>query len=589
MDKNYLTLILTLKCNLACHFCPVKKKNVSLDFKTAKRAVDFFLSLKGKRKTIKLFGGEPLLEFDLLKKIVIYAKLKARDLKKQINFILPTNGIILDNEKLYFLRDQEIELVLSAHHLKNINKNILGHLAHFPRICLNMDILPKKVGILFPEFVRFYQKGFLKFNLLPAYYTVWSNKEVETLDRQLEKVGNFFCQHPEIHFANMDLIGEIPLYNSCYTVDPQGNIFSSNIILSKHFEKFKSLVLLGSVKDQNIKERTKTSLKQLVKNKLNKRILNSTFKVDHILNQFIEILENRRSIKRADIKVGYSCNNHCRFCVQGRKREVLPDMTTEEVKKILKKARKKCRGIVFTGGEPTIRKDILELADYAKSLGFERIQVQTNGRMFAYKKFCREAIKAGVNEFGLALHGHIPELQNYLTCSESFDETIQGFINLKELGQPIYTNTVITKSNYRHLPELAHLFVSLKVDQFQFAFVHPLGSAQDNFFSVVPRMSLVVPYVKRGLDIGIEKGLKVMTEAIPYCLMRGYEQYIAERLIPSTEIYELDLKMEFDQIRPSLAKIKGSNCIQCRYNHICEGTWREYPEKFSFSEFIPIT
>ncbi len=598
-QKNYLTLILTLRCNLNCSFCPITKKNISLDFGIAKKAIVFFLSLKGNSKKIKFFGGEPLLEFNLLKKILLYSKVKARKLNKEIKFFLTTNGVLLNNGMLNFLKNQNIKLTLSSHCLKKINKKILNQVIDLPKVCLNMDILPEKVGDLYSDFINFYRQGFRKFNLLPAYYVFWPENIIKILKQELKKIQDFSLQHPEINFANRKLTGEVPLFNSCYTLDPEGNLFGSNIILSKQFEKFKNLLLLGNVKNpakgearqrrQKIGIEFPVSLTKLVEKTLNKRILKSTLKADEILNEFVNSMKKTSTLfRKADVKVGYSCNNHCKFCVQGRKREILSDKTTEEIKKILSEARENCQEIVFTGGEPTVRPDFLELARYAKSLKFERIQVQTNGRMFAYKKFCQEAVKAGVNEFGLALHGHIPELQNYLTSSEGFYETIQGIKNLKELRQLVLSNTVITKSNYRHLPEIAQLLVSLNVDQFQFAFVHPLGSAQENFLAAVPRMSLVIPYVKKGLAIGIKAGIKVMTEAIPYCLMSGYEKFIAERLIPSTEIYEFDTKINFDKVRPTLAKIKGENCRRCKFYNVCEGVWREYPEKFGFEEFKPI-
>jgi len=296
-------------------------------------------------------------------------------------------------------------------------------------------------------------------------------------------------------------------------------------------------------------------------------------------------------MKRADIKIGFACNNHCRFCVQGRKRENLRAKSADEVKKEIARASNDCQEIVFTGGEPTIHPDFLDLVKYAKAKGFQKIQIQTNGRMFAYLDFCRQTIAAGANEFSPALHGHIAQLHDFLTSVPgSFDQTVQGIKNLKSLGQAIITNTVITKSNYRHLPEIARLLVNLGVDQYQFAFVHALGNAADNFESVVPRMVLTEPFVKKGLDIGIKAGKKVMTEAIPYCFMRGYEEYIAEKIIPATKIFDFGkVDEDFTSTRQKEGKKKGVDCKKCDFYKVCEGPWREYPEKFGWSEFKPRT
>jgi MoaA/NifB/PqqE/SkfB family radical SAM enzyme len=292
--------------------------------------------------------------------------------------------------------------------------------------------------------------------------------------------------------------------------------------------------------------------------------------------------------ERVDIKTGWNCNNRCVFCVQGNKRETYGNKTTAEVKQLLEEARKDSDSIVFTGGEVTIRPDLLEIVAYAKSLGYAIIQIQTNGRMLAYKKVCEQLIEAGANEFSPALHGHTAELHDLLTCSEgSFRQTVKSIRNLKELGQYVLTNSVITRANYRTLPELASLLVGLGVDQFQLAFVHPLGTASEKFTEVVPRMSLLEPYVKQALSIGLNAGRRVMTEAIPYCFMEGYEPYIAERIMPHTKIFEGHVTIaDYTEHRLTEGKAKGPPCEACAFKGMCEGPWREYPEHYGWDEFV---
>ena len=293
--------------------------------------------------------------------------------------------------------------------------------------------------------------------------------------------------------------------------------------------------------------------------------------------------------ERVDIKTGWKCNNRCRFCVQGNKRYIYGNKSTEEVKKLLREAIADSDSIVFTGGEVTIRRDLVELVRYAKELGFKTIQIQTNGRVLAYKKACEALIEAGATEFSPALHGHTPELHDYLTrANGSFKQTVKAIKNLKELGQYVLTNTVITRSNFRHLPEIAKVLVALGVDQYQLAFVHPIGTAGENFWSVVPRMSLIEPYVKRALDVGIRAGRRVMTEAIPYCFMRGYEVYVAELVIPRTKIMEGHLTInDYTEHRLTEGKAKGPQCRECVFDPVCEGPWREYPENYGWEEFVP--
>jgi MoaA/NifB/PqqE/SkfB family radical SAM enzyme len=293
--------------------------------------------------------------------------------------------------------------------------------------------------------------------------------------------------------------------------------------------------------------------------------------------------------ERVDIKTGWLCNNMCVFCVQGKKRDTYGTKTTAEVKALLDEARGDSDSIVFTGGEVTIRRDLLEIVRHARDLGFTSIQIQTNGRMLAYRKLCEDLIEAGATEFSPALHGHTAELHDLLTCGKgSFSQTVRAIRNLKELGQYVMTNSVITRANYRNLPDLAALLVNLGVDQYQFAFVHPLGSASEHFTSVVPRFALAEPYVKRGLDVGLRAGRRVMTEAIPYCFMQGYEPYVAERIIPRTKIMEGHLTIaDYTEHRLTEGKAKGPRCGECAFNPVCEGPWHEYPDQYGWDEFDP--
>ncbi|MFA6383883.1 MAG: radical SAM protein [Candidatus Omnitrophota bacterium] len=295
---------------------------------------------------------------------------------------------------------------------------------------------------------------------------------------------------------------------------------------------------------------------------------------------------------RIDIKVGYSCNNHCIFCVQGDKRSRIGDKSHKEVLSILEKRRRDNNEVVFTGGEVTIRDDFFVLLRRAAKLRYDVIQVQSNGRMFAYEEFCEKAVKAGANSFALALHGSTKKVHDLLTrVPGSFDQTVRGIGNLKKLKQKVLLNTVVTKANYKDLPRIAELLVSMSVDQFQFAFVHICDTLAGNrglVKEIVARKSMVEKYVKKGLQTGIDSNIPVMAEALPYCFMKGYEQYISDRFIPPTSIEETFFTENYEKARKEEDKIKGPRCAACASNDVCEGPWKEYPAIFGWEEFKPV-
>ncbi|MBI4678960.1 MAG: radical SAM protein [Elusimicrobia bacterium] len=297
-------------------------------------------------------------------------------------------------------------------------------------------------------------------------------------------------------------------------------------------------------------------------------------------------------IQRIDLKVGFQCNNCCKFCVQGDKRCRLPAKPKDELMRSLDDGRASgAQGVVFTGGEPTLHPDILALVRRAKELGFKNIQLQTNGRSFCYPGLVAKLAAAGANEFGPSLHGSKPQIHDFLTGAPgSFLQTVTGMKNIKKRGVRLITNSVVTKCNYRDLPALAELVVSLGVDQYQFAFMHVAGRAAENREWLTARKSIIEPWIKKGLDVGIKAGATVMTEAIPYCFMSGYEDHVAEKIIPSTKIYDADAVIEdFTKTRLEEGKAKGPRCPECRHFAVCEGPWREYPEMFGWDEFVPVS
>lgn len=297
-------------------------------------------------------------------------------------------------------------------------------------------------------------------------------------------------------------------------------------------------------------------------------------------------------MKRLDLKLHFYCNNNCRFCVQGYKRNVFYK-SKEEIFKELEDGRKDgAEEVVFTGGEPTIHRNLVEAIEYARELGYKNIQLQTNSRLLSNKEFLKKLVDAGLTEVAPALHGHRKELHEYLTRAPgSFDQTVKGILNAKDFGLRIVLNSVVTKPNFRYLDKMAELFIRLDVDSYQFAFVHAAGTAWYLFEQIVPRISLVAPYMHKGLEMGEEVGITTMAEAMPLCYMIGYERFVSELyyMPQEAEIWDAAWKIEDYKIsRIVEGKAKAPWCKKCKFYPICEGTWKEYFAYYGFEELKPI-
>ncbi|MFH1540005.1 MAG: radical SAM protein [bacterium] len=292
-----------------------------------------------------------------------------------------------------------------------------------------------------------------------------------------------------------------------------------------------------------------------------------------------------------DLKVGYTCNNNCKHCVVGDKRHAFSDRKTGEIMEIMSWGRERCDRLVLTGGEPSIRRDFPELLSHARAMGYS-LNVQTNARAFSHKKYVEELVAAAGTDITIvvALLSSDPNCHNYLTSSNSFRQTLRGINNLLEAGvREIIINTVVTKSNYRTFPRHAAILSRLGVHSVQYAFVHVLGNAQKNIHSVLPRKSIVAPYIKNALGVLMRSGVKARCEAMPYCLMRGYEDCVSEAYIPDTVVADLGISiLDFTGVRREEEKLKGERCPECVHFSKCEGPWRQYPEMFGWEEFEPV-
>ncbi len=107
-------------CNLNCSYCfasqgKYKGDRALMSFETGKRAFDFLIKNSGTRRNLEVdfFGGEPLMNWDVVVKLVEYARSVEKEHNKNFRFTLTTNGVLLDDEKIDFLNKHMSNVVLS--------------------------------------------------------------------------------------------------------------------------------------------------------------------------------------------------------------------------------------------------------------------------------------------------------------------------------------------------------------------------------------------------------------------------------------------------------------------------------------------
>lgn len=160
-DVKMITLQVTQQCNFRCEYCVYSgtylnrtHSNKRMSIETAFKGIDFLInhSKNHNKIAISFYGGEPLLEFDLIKKCIEYAEEKAEG--KDITFSMTTNGSLLTDEIVEFLYKHDVALTISLDGPKEIHDNhrklAFNNCGSFDNVFNNIMNIEKK----FPEYTK---------------------------------------------------------------------------------------------------------------------------------------------------------------------------------------------------------------------------------------------------------------------------------------------------------------------------------------------------------------------------------------------------------------------------------------------------
>lgn len=123
-----LCLHIAHDCNLACKYCFAEEGEYHGDrsmmsFEVGKQALDFLVENSGNRRNLEVdfFGGEPLMNFEVVKQLVAYGRSLEDEHNKKFRFTLTTNGVLLDDEVMEFANREMANVVLSIDGRKEVH------------------------------------------------------------------------------------------------------------------------------------------------------------------------------------------------------------------------------------------------------------------------------------------------------------------------------------------------------------------------------------------------------------------------------------------------------------------------------------
>ena len=267
------------------------------------------------------------------------------------------------------------------------------------------------------------------------------------------------------------------------------------------------------------------------------------------------------------ISLGFGCNNRCAFCSQAdlhaaeRDRSVIDNLDSAADPSV--SAAPAARAVEFVGGEPTLHEALPQWVSHAAGLGFAAVGLQTNGRRLAYRAYTRVLKEAGLDRVDISLQGHRAPLHEYHTqVKESFKQSALGIRNAVDDGLSVAVTTVVSRSNVRHLDDIALLLRSLGVVYWRLRMLAGVGRAAEDLARLMPLWEVVERHATSAVRRFAQEGGRAFIEGVPRCVAPEISR------IDSPSVDELQCVFE-------------SECADCPAKPSCPGIDPKYRDLYA--------
>ncbi len=293
---------------------------------------------------------------------------------------------------------------------------------------------------------------------------------------------------------------------------------------------------------------------------------------------------------KALIKVGYGCNENCTFCHTNEVRHV-QGSSAEVHAKIVRAHELGHTMAVFSGGEATIRPELVEWFDHAASLGMDTGLV-TNGLLLAYPEFLEKLLARRLRYVYMSLHAASPKVHKLVVRAETYGAALAAVKNLAGRGLDFTLNCVVTATNVDHLQELVDFVLPFPDVRLKFSMVQPKGGGERLFEFITPRVSEVAQKVRAAISYGLERsggqGPWLGHDGLPLCLLPGLEERFDDLKTHGywgmSEVGEPDFFPVDDE-----NKVHPESCRSCALRGPCPGLFPTYLEQLGAAELRPVT
>jgi MoaA/NifB/PqqE/SkfB family radical SAM enzyme len=282
------------------------------------------------------------------------------------------------------------------------------------------------------------------------------------------------------------------------------------------------------------------------------------------------------------LETGIRCGNQCGFCYQLAWREAgrLPDPDFNSLAGRMEWGREHgFEEIGLSGGEPTIRKDFIDLLRHARKMGYTRVSVTTNGRRFQNESFARQALEAGLDGIGWSLHGPEAALHDRLVGRDgAFEQVLRGLANVSriagELQRRVEQNlfTLVNRHNADRLPQIGRLALKHSI---RLLVLQPVIYSKGNLASAASLslpLSDLVAAIRDAARCAAREGWFVKPFNLPPCFLTDVAGGIEHQRYP-VEIFRYQDSRAAGESHPApgIGFVRLDRCAACLVERACPG------------------
>lgn len=298
----------------------------------------------------------------------------------------------------------------------------------------------------------------------------------------------------------------------------------------------------------------------------------------------------QKKFSSAELKVSYTCNMGCRFCWVGDRRSV-PKLSLQEQGNSLEYIDQidDIEEIHISGGEPTLRKDLIPLLGKIKAKKFKSVIIHTNALLFSNPDFADQVLPF-LTHAVISLQAATPKSHEYVTrLKDRFDVQLRGIRNVVSSDVIVAINTVMARPTLEDLLIFPGLLSEMGVNYWFITFPFVTGWAKRMSDELLPRsLEELSEHLVPALKIAIEKKVHVIPNGLAFCYFPEFVSYFLKsihrlqsvglggfgsqrKMIDSNTLGDEAMAFAHEVIK--LQHVEA--CKECCFKGSCSGFWPE--------------